>query len=544
MGLCEFQDFMEKNRCGGPCHQTKDTISTLGTDMSDQSATTVYSTDGMRISPSTDEMTTPSKNLLTSTGMPTTDTSDRSTNTVYSTDWMRILPSTDEMTTRSNNLLSTTVMSATDTSDRSTTTLYSTDGMRMLPSSDEMTTRSNNLMSTTVMPTSGEIIELEIELEGINSAWMPSTDEMRLFTSTVDTSTKTTTSTIGLSTTRMPTTESCPNNMIWMNCSCQTTCYDPEGLHGCFKSCDDEPGYTCVCPDGFLIKDGACIPLNECGCYHSPTGVISNGSLHVNLNCTKRCTCENDVPHCEEYSCSHNATCQNQGQSSYCECKESYWGNGTTCQVITNCQAVYDGLSNEEGIYLIHPPSWAHEPFPVYCKDGWMLFQKRVGGSVSFFETCNNYRDGFGDLNSSFWLGNEKLHVISAQRDHQLRIDIWFNNTSDDSAYLHYILFRISSEASKYEITLGSYTGSFEYDYMDYHRDMKFSTFDQDNDLAGQNCAHTSFHPGGWWFNACHAIMLNGIYGDPWDTGICLLQRNTLDKNCSVVPVDMKIKPL
>ncbi|XP_071837762.1 uncharacterized protein [Apostichopus japonicus] len=220
----------------------------------------------MRISPSADEMTTPSKNLLTLTGMPTT---------VYSTDWMRILPSTDEFTTRSNNLLSTTVMSTTDTSDRSTTTLYSTDGMRMLPSSDEMTTRSNNLLSATVMPTSGEIIELEIELEGINSTWMPSTDEMRLFASTVDTSTKTTTtSTIGLSTTRMPTTESCPNNMIWMNCSCQTTCYDPEGLHGCFKSCDDEPGFTCVCPDGFLIKDGACIPLNECGCYHSPTGVI------------------------------------------------------------------------------------------------------------------------------------------------------------------------------------------------------------------------------------------------------------------------------
>ncbi|PIK51926.1 tenascin [Apostichopus japonicus] len=171
-------------------------------------------------------------------------------------------------------------------------------------------------------------------------------------------------------------------------------------------------------------------------------------------------------------------------------------------------------------------------------------FRSEVGGSVSFYETWNNYRDGFGDLNSSFWLGNEKLHVISAQRDHQLRIDIWFNNTNDDSSYLHYNLFRVSSEATQYEITLGSYTGSYEYDYMDYHRDMKFSTYDQDNDLANQNCASTSYHPGGWWFNACHAIMLNGIYGNPWDTGICLFQRITRDKNCSVVAVDMKMKPL
>ncbi|XP_071835574.1 uncharacterized protein [Apostichopus japonicus] len=243
--------------------------------------------------------------------------------------------------------------------------------------------------------------------------------------------------------------------------SCQTTCDDPDGLNGCFKSCDDEPGYTCVCPDGFLIRDGACIPLYECGCYHSFMGVMSNGSLHVNFNCTRRCTCENDVLHCEEYSCSNDATCQSKGQSSSCECKEGYWGNGTTCQVTTNCQDVYYGLSTKEGIYLIHPPSWAHEPFQVYCKGGWMLFQRRVDASVSFFNDWITYRDGFGDLNSSFWIGNEKIHVISAERDHQLRIEIWFNTTNDASEYLHYNLFRISSEATKYEITLGSYTGSF-----------------------------------------------------------------------------------
>ncbi|XP_071835586.1 uncharacterized protein [Apostichopus japonicus] len=448
MGLCEFENLMMKNAGGG--QDQRDTISTLGTDMSDQSATTVYSTDGMRISPSTDEMTT-------------------------------VMPKTDTISTL-----------GTDMSDQSATTVYSTDGMRISPSTDELTTRFENLVSTTVMPTA----------------------------------------------------ESCPNNMKWMNCSCQTTCDDPEGLHGCFKSCNDEPRYTCVCPDGFQIRDEACIPLEECGCYHSPTGVISNGSSHVNVNCTRRCTCENDVLQCEEYSCSHNATCQKQGQSSSCECKEGYWGNGTTCQVITNCQDVHNGLSTKEGIYLIHPPSWAHEPFQVYCKGGWMLFQRRVDASVSFFNDWITYRDGFGDLNSSFWLGNEKLHVISAERDHQLRIDIWFNTTNDASEYLHYNLFRISSEATKYEITLGSYTGSFDYDYMDYHRDMKFTTYDQDNDLVLQNCAISEFHPGGWWFNGCHAIMLNGIYGGPWDTGICLFQRNTRDYNCSVVAVHMKIKPL
>ncbi|XP_071835582.1 uncharacterized protein [Apostichopus japonicus] len=470
--------------CGGNCSNQMEVIPSIDertkteTTLSGIKSTWMHSTDEMRSLMSTGETSTTTNSLGT-------DMSDQSATTVYSTDGVRMLPSTDEMTTRSKSLLSTTVIPTTDE-----TTL--------LRSSDEMTTISTNEFSTTSMVSTGARIKQETTMGEIKSTSMPSTEEIRLLTSTVETpSTTTDTSTIELSTTRMPTTESCPTNMVWMHCSCQTTCDDPDGLNGCFKSCDDEPGYTCVCPDGFLIRDGACIPLYECGCYHSFMGVISNGSLHVNLNCTRRCTCENDVLHCEEYSCSNDATCQSKGQSSSCECKEGYWGNGTTCEVLTNCQDVYKGLSTKEGIYSIHPPSWAHEPFQVYCKGGWMLFQRRVDASVSFYNDWITYRDGFGDLNSSFWLGNEKIHVISAERDHQLRIDIWFNTTNDASEYLHYNLFRISSEATKYEITLGSYTGSFDYDYMDYHRDMKFSTYDQDNDLVLQNCATSEFHPGG-----------------------------------------------
>lgn len=57
------------------------------------------------------------------------------------------------------------------------------------------------------------------------------------------------------------------------------------------------------------------------------------------------------------------------------------------------------------------------------------MIQRRVDGSVSFDRSWRDYRDGFGDLHSEFWLGNEHIHELSTQGEYSLRIHLedWSN---------------------------------------------------------------------------------------------------------------------
>lgn len=64
-------------------------------------------------------------------------------------------------------------------------------------------------------------------------------------------------------------------------------------------------------------------------------------------------------------------------------------------------------------------------------------------------------------------------------------------------------------------------------DSLSYHKDMPFSTTDQDNDMSAFSCA--TEYKGAWWYNDCHYSNLNGMYwlgvhgsyadGINWKTG-------------------------
>ena len=135
------------------------------------------------------------------------------------------------------------------------------------------------------------------------------------------------------------------------------------------------------------------------------------------------------------------------------------------------------------------------------------MFQRRQDGSVDFYRGWNDYKAGFGQLTAEFWLGNDKIHRLTASRPSSLRVELEDWNGNRVSA--KYGKFNIGDEQAQYRLEVGSYSGTAG-DSLANHNNMAFSTKDRDNDRRSSNCAVR--FTGAWWYNSCIHSNLNGQY--------------------------------
>ena len=147
--------------------------------------------------------------------------------------------------------------------------------------------------------------------------------------------------------------------------------------------------------------------------------------------------------------------------------------------------------------------------FNVYCDmrtdgGGWTVFQRRQDGSVDFYRRWNDYKSGFGQLTAEFWLGNDKIHRLTAARPSSLRVEL--EDWDGVRVFAKYGNFKIGDEQVKYRLEVGSYSGTAG-DSLRYHNKMAFSTKDRDSSIS---CAVG--WTGAWWYNNCHNSNLNGKY--------------------------------
>ncbi|XP_076804784.1 zonadhesin-like isoform X1 [Clavelina lepadiformis] len=177
-----------------------------------------------------------------------------------------------------------------------------------------------------------------------------------------------------------------------------------------------------------------------------------------------------------------------------------------------SCKAILDAGFTTNGVYTIRP---FNEDIQVYCDQetdggGWMIFQRRLDGSVDFKTSWVSYVNGFGTTDGEHWLGLEILHRITTSSAQDLRVDL--EDFNGNKRYAKYSTFRVGSSADNYRLSVRDYSGNAG-DGMSAHTGISFSSVDRDNDKAGNFDCSGSYN-GGWWYDACYVggSNLNGVY--------------------------------
>ncbi|KAJ1145724.1 hypothetical protein NDU88_012008 [Pleurodeles waltl] len=188
---------------------------------------------------------------------------------------------------------------------------------------------------------------------------------------------------------------------------------------------------------------------------------------------------------------------------------------GDSCEPSTtgarNCKELLQKGTILSGWYTIYPEDG--KTMTVFCDmdtdgGGWIVFQRRVDGSVDFFRDWNMYKRGFGNRLTEFWLGNDNLHYLTSLGIYELRIDL--KDFERNSSFAKYSAFKIAGESEKYKLIYEAFTDGNAGNSLVVHQNQPFSTIDRDNDSSTGRCAEG--HKGGWWYNNCHRANLNGLY--------------------------------
>ncbi|XP_066559062.1 ficolin-2-like [Amia ocellicauda] len=138
-----------------------------------------------------------------------------------------------------------------------------------------------------------------------------------------------------------------------------------------------------------------------------------------------------------------------------------------------NCKDLIDQGNTATKWYTVYMQDGSS--ISVYCDmdtdgGGWLVFQRRVDGSVDFYRGWSDYKSGFGSGGSEFWLGNDNINTLTSAGNYELRIDM------RNSWFMTYSSFKINAESDNYRLNLGSPSSGNAGDYLSYNNQQPFST--------------------------------------------------------------------
>ncbi|CAH1224798.1 FCN1 [Branchiostoma lanceolatum] len=198
------------------------------------------------------------------------------------------------------------------------------------------------------------------------------------------------------------------------------------------------------------------------------------------------------------------------GPPGQCSCPEATTQTPevTTPPAEADCAAYHASGQTTSGVYTLSSGVQAYCDMDT-AGGGWTVIQRRQDGSVPFNRTWEEYKQGFGDKNGEYWLGNENIHLLTQQKSYTLRIDM--SDWEGESRFAVYSTFRVSGESDGYRLSISGFTGDAG-DSMGGNNGQQFSTVDRDNDVVSSGHCSQLRGQTGWWFSTCGVSFLNGRY--------------------------------
>ena len=150
--------------------------------------------------------------------------------------------------------------------------------------------------------------------------------------------------------------------------------------------------------------------------------------------------------------------CKSIDGSDHCNCTE--------LEPMQDCLEFLQAGFFKNGLYKIYG-SEQSTTITVFCDQtshggGFITIMRRQDGSGNFQRTWEEYKFGFGDLLTEFWLGNKNIHDLTkpsfSTKSSELIIDMRIKGETQPN-YAKYDTFEIGDEASKYILKISGPSG-------------------------------------------------------------------------------------
>ncbi|XP_017152675.1 ficolin-1-like [Drosophila miranda] len=174
----------------------------------------------------------------------------------------------------------------------------------------------------------------------------------------------------------------------------------------------------------------------------------------------------------------------------------------------TSCRAF--GYSSE--IHVIHVPGL--QPFAVPCDSqmagpGWTVVMRKIDCCTdSFSKNWTEYKQGFGEINGTFFIGLEKLHLMTKASPQKLYL---YAKENGKEFFGKWFDFRLGNEDEGFNLKSISHLNGTIYDYFQGQVNVTFSTYDREN-YVEEYYRPAYVNHGGWWYSQTNIDSPTRLY--------------------------------